>query len=233
MSLPEDDKPQDTSSQVQRRRTRADAVRTRLTEEIVTGALPPGTRLDECSLATRFNVSRTPIREALRQLAAGGLIESRPRRGAVVARVSISEMVGLFEMMAEFEGLAGRLSARRMTDEERLKLKSLHTEFEPHAKLDDREKHQSTNRLFHLLIYRGSHNDYLISHATALYNRLAPYRLYELNRPGEVMRAHTEHGRIVDAIFNREADMAYHLLKEHTMLDADLLGDLMAAMNRQ
>src|SRR5690554_2190950 len=96
----------------QKNRTRADAVRMRLTEEIVTGTLPPGDRLDEISLASRFKVSRTPVREALRQLAASGLVEWRPRQGAVVARISIHEMVSLFEMMAEFEGIAGRLSAR-------------------------------------------------------------------------------------------------------------------------
>lgn len=213
-------------------RTRADAVRIRLTEEIVTGTLLPGERLDEITLAARFEVSRTPVREALRELAASGLIEWRPRQGAVVASISIGEMVGLFEMMAEFEGIAGRLSARRMTDKERSSLREDHNAFEPHAKRGDREKYQAFNHRFHVAIYNGSHNQYLIAQATALYDRLASYRHYELNRPGEVMRAYQEHARIVDAIVSRDGDLAYHLLKEHTTLDADLLGDLMAALLR-
>lgn len=219
-------------SSVQRARTRADAVRIRLTEEIVTGTLAPGTRLDEVSLAARFDVSRTPVREALRQLAASGLVEWRPRQGAIVASISIREMVALFEMMAEFEGIAGRLAARRMTDEGRQQLRDLHNACEPYAKKGDREQYQAFNNSFHLAIYRGSHNDYLIAQATALYDRLAPYRLYELNRPGEVLRAFEEHTRILNAILDRNGDAAYHLLKEHTMLDADLLGDLTAALSR-
>lgn len=216
----------------QKSRTRADAVRIRLTEEIVTGTLVPGTRLDEVSLASRFKVSRTPVREALRQLAASGLIEWRPRQGAIVASISVHEMVGLFEMMAEFEGIAGRLAARRMTDDERQSLVDQHKACEPYAKKGDREQYQIFNNRFHVAIYNGSHNSYLISQATALYDRLAPYRLYELNRPGEVLRAYEEHTRILNAILDRNGDTAYHLLKEHTMLDADLLGDLMAAMDR-
>src|SRR5690625_2808621 len=218
------------SHKADERRTRADTVRIRLTEEIVTGTLLPGARLDETSLAERFGVSRTPIREALRQLAASGLIESRPRQGAIVAQISIKEMVDLFEIMAELEGIAGRLAARRMTDSERKELDQLVKDFEPYAKKNDRDKHQIMNRQFHFSIYNGSHNKYLITQATALYNRLTPYRLYELNRSGEVLRNYIEHTRIVDAIINREADAAYHLLKEHTMLDADLLGDLMASI---
>src|SRR3546814_8394389 len=78
-------------SSEKRSRTRADAVRMRLTEEIVTGTQLPGARLDEITLAARFNVSRTPVREALRQLAASGLVEWRPRQGAVVASISVQD----------------------------------------------------------------------------------------------------------------------------------------------
>ncbi len=211
-------------------RTLADSVRIRLTEEIVTGAHPPGSRLDETGIAARLNVSRTPVREALRQLASSGLVEWRPRQGATVARISLQEMVSLFEMMAEFEGVAGRLAARRMSDQERETLTEKYKTCEFYARRGDRENYHLANNAFHVTIYEGSHNHYLIAHASSLYERLAPYRLYELNRAGELMRMHDEHGRITEAIVQRDGELAYRLLKEHTSLDSDLLGDLMATL---
>ncbi len=86
-------------------------------DEIVTRQLPPGTRLDEVELAQRFAVSRTPIREALIQLASAGLVELRPRRGAIVAQISPQRLMEMFDVMAELEALCGRLAARRITPE--------------------------------------------------------------------------------------------------------------------
>lgn len=215
-----------------RRKTLADAVRARLTEQIVTGALAPGTRLDEHALASRFDVSRTPVREALRQLAASGLVEWRPRHGAVVARISVHQMVEMFEMMAELEGFAGRLAARRMTDDDRRNLLEQHLRCEPYVAQNDRDNYHRLNRPFHIAIFKGSYNSYLVDQATVLYDRLAAYRAYELNRPGELSRVYEEHGAIVKAISERDGDLAYRLLKDHAMLDADLLGDLMAALDR-
>ena len=98
---------------------RADALRDQLEQDIVTGALRPGERLDEQSLAARFGVSRTPIREALMQLASAGLVELQARRGAFVASLSLREVIERFEVMAALEGACGALAARRMTEAER------------------------------------------------------------------------------------------------------------------
>ena len=86
-------------------------------EEITQGVFRPGDRLDELALARRYRVSRTPVREALLQLGASGLVVSRPRRGTIVAAHSAEEVVEMFEVMAELEGMAGRLAARRANDE--------------------------------------------------------------------------------------------------------------------
>lgn len=214
------------------RRTLADSVRSRLAEEIINGTIAPGTRLDEHVLAARFNVSRTPVREALRQLTANGLVEWRPRHGAVVASISVHQMVEMFEVMAELEGFAGRLAARRMTDEARRALRDIHDRCRPFALNGDRENYHRMNRRFHVAIYEGSHNPYLAQQATALYDRLAAYRAYELNRPGEILQVYTEHGEIIDALSEHDGDRAYRLLKEHAMLDSELLGDLMATLQR-
>src|SRR5438309_1999067 len=99
--------------------TRAEELRLQLADEIVRGALAPGAPLDETEIAKRFNVSRTPVREALRQLAASGLVEARAHRGAVVARPSLERLTGMFEAMAELEALCAGLAAQRMSPVER------------------------------------------------------------------------------------------------------------------
>ena len=108
--------------------TRAEELRLQLADEIVRGALPPGAALDETDIARRFNVSRTPVREALRQLAASGLIDARAHRGAVVARPSFERLTGMFEAMAELEALCAGLAAERMSAAERERLGATHGE---------------------------------------------------------------------------------------------------------
>src|SRR4029453_2541526 len=96
---------------------RAEALRDEIEQDIVTGRLKPGERLDEQSLAARFAVSRTPIREALMQLASTGLVSLQPRRGAFVASLSFKDVIERFEVMAALEGMCGSLAARRITPE--------------------------------------------------------------------------------------------------------------------
>src|SRR5258707_9011850 len=108
--------------------TRAEELRLQLADEIVRGVLAPGSALDETDIARRFSVSRTPVREALRQLVANGLVEARAHRGAVVARPSIERLTGMFEAMAELEAMCASLAAERMTPAERHRLEAIHEE---------------------------------------------------------------------------------------------------------
>lgn len=198
----------------------------------MSGRQRPGTRLDEKALAERFKVSRTPVREALRQLAASGLVEWRPHHGAIAATITIPKMVEMFEVMAELEGLCGRLAARRMTADERKDLMLRHKRCESPARANDMDGYHSLNRPFHIAIYEGAHNSYLRDQATALYDRLAPYRAYQLHRPGQVFRSFEEHDAIVKAIMAADDDAAYRLLREHVTLDGELFADLIASLER-
>ena len=107
------------------RLTLADQLRESIEEAIATGDLPPGARLDEAELIARFDVSRTPVREALLQLAAAGMVEMRPRHGAVVAKISLPRLIEMFEVMAELEAMSSRLAARRMDAQELEALRAL------------------------------------------------------------------------------------------------------------
>ena len=104
----------------------SDRLREQIEERIATGKLLPGQHLDETELANEFGASRTPIREALIQLASAGLVQIRPRRGAVVSTVSPHEIVEMFEVMAELEAMCARLAARRMSAAEHAKLLEAH-----------------------------------------------------------------------------------------------------------
>ena len=210
---------------------RSDRVRRQIADQIISGALRPGEELDEKKIAETFDVSRTPVREALRQLAAANLVEWRPHQSAVVAKITPSKMVEMFEVMAELEGFCGRLAARRMTPLEHKTLTSIHKKFRPFVDARDREGYHDLNKSFHEAIYTGSHNGYLREQAIALYGRLAPYRAYQLKRPDALRVASQEHKAIVDAIVSGNGDRAQRLLVDHVSLSNELFSDLVAALN--
>jgi DNA-binding GntR family transcriptional regulator len=209
---------------------RSDRVRRQIADQIISGALRPGQELDEKKLAEAFNVSRTPVREALRQLAAASLVDWRPHQSAIVAKITPSKMVEMFEVMAELEGFCGRLAARRMTASEHANLISIHRKFRPYVQARDREGYHALNKTFHDAIYAGSHNQYLRTQASALYDRLAPYRAYQLKRPDALRLASQEHQAIIDAIVAGDGHTASNLLRDHVSLSNELFSDLVAAL---
>ena len=211
--------------------TRSDQVRRQIAEKIISGEFGPGEELDEKRLAEAFNVSRTPIREALRQLAASELVEWRPHQTAIVAKTTPSRMVEMFEFMAELEGFCGRLAARRMIRAEHAELIAIHKQFEPYVKSGNKEGYHAMNKTFHRAIYNGSHNRYLADQASALYDRIAPYRAFQLRRPDALRLASQQHQQIIDAIVSGNGDEAFRLLVDHVSLNNELFADLIAALN--
>lgn len=210
---------------------RSDRVRRQIADQIISGVLRPGQELDEKKLAEAFNVSRTPVREALRQLAAASLVEWLPHQTALVAKITPSKMVEMFEVTAELEGFCGRLAARRMTAAEHANLISIHKKFRPYVEAGDREGYHALNKAFHKAIYVGSHNDYLTDLASALYDRLAPYRAYHLKPADALHVGSREHQAIIDAIVAGDGDEACRLLVDHVSLSNELFADLMAALS--
>ena len=133
-------------------------IRNALTDEIASGHLPAGTALDEQHLADRFGASRTPVREALRQLAAGGLVEMRPRRGVVVTPMPPARIMDMFETTAEIEALCVRLATHRMTPLEFSHLLELHESSKALVERSDLDGYDNFNRAFHEAIYAATHN---------------------------------------------------------------------------
>jgi DNA-binding GntR family transcriptional regulator len=195
--------------------TRSDAPRRQLADEIITGRLRPGERLDERELAARFGLSRTPVREALRQLAAIGLAELRPHRGVIVARPDDTHLAETFEFMADLESLCTRYAAARMTAIERRALEACHLASGELVRRGDRERYAAHNIELHGLVYRGSHNRALEETAQAVRRRLAPYRHGQFAVLGRLALSFAEHDRVVNAIVRGDATAAAAAMHAH------------------
>jgi DNA-binding GntR family transcriptional regulator len=200
------------------RRTRAEELRLQLADEIVRGLIAPGAGLDETELARRFGVSRTPVREAIRQLAASGLVEVRAHRGAVVARPSEERLIGMFEAMAELEALCAGLAAARMTPAERAELEAAHEQLRGLLREGDPQRYHEVNESFHAVIYAGAHNSYLAEMTYDTRKRVQPFRRAQFRNLGRLAKSHTEHDRVVVAILRGDRDGAATAMREHIML---------------
>ena len=203
------------------RRTLAEELRLQLADEIVRGALLPGSALDEMELARRFHVSRTPGREAIRQLAASGLIEARAHRGAVVAQPSEERLVGMFEAMADLEALCAGLAAERMTGRERQALETAHDEMRALIHLGDPQRFHEVNEAFHGAIYAGAHNGYLAEITLATRVRVQPFRRAQFRNLGRLAKSHVEHDQIVIAILRGDRERAASAMHAHIMTVRD------------
>lgn len=208
----------------------SDKLREKIEEQIATGELLPGCTLDEAALVEQHGVSRTPVREALIQLAAEGLIEIRPRRGAVVSSIGPTRLLEMFEVMGELEAMCGRLASRRMSDAERAELVAAHQACEKARAENDSDTYFYLNERFHAAIYSGSHNGFLGEQALQLHRRLRPYRRLQLRVRDRMGTSFKEHEAIVHAIVTGDAETAAQTLREHVVVQGERFGDLLASL---
>ena len=203
-------------------------VRDKMEEGILTMRYAPGERLDEMRLAEEYKVSRTPIREAIKQLAETGLIELRHRRGAIVANPQLHQILEIFEVMSELEGAAGARAAQRLTDEDKVALLAAHERCTHSAVSEDSDRYYYDNEDFHSVIYSASHCGFLAEQCLALHRRLRPYRRMQLRVRNRLRTSIHEHGQIVDAIIAGDATAARDLLRNHVAIQGDRFNDLLS-----
>jgi len=209
---------------------RSEQLREIIEERIATGSYMPGMPLDETELATEFEVSRTPIREALMQLSFAGLIDMQPRRSAVVAEISPQRLCEMFEVMAELEAMCGRLAARRMTDDNQHMLLVAHQACKEAAEKNDPDEYYRRNEQFHLAIYTASHNSFLIDECKNLKRRLNAYRRLQLRVRDRMRTSFEEHSEVYMAIVTGDCDLAAKLLRNHVVIQGERFADLMASL---
>lgn len=207
----------------------ADHVREALEQMIITGEFADGERLDEIRLAERFNVSRTPLREAFQVLAASGLVELLPRRGAFVRHPAFHEMIEMFEVMAEMEAFCGRLAARRVTPEVLAEIRATVIACEAAVEAGDTDGYYRENERFHHLIYTASGNEFLAGEAQRLHRRLQPFRRMQWRVRGRMAQSLTEHRQILDALEAGDSVTAEAVLRDHVAVQGSKFNDLIAS----
>lgn len=199
----------------ERKQTATDRIRISLADAIVRGEIGPGVPLDEATLADRFEVSRTPVREAIRQLEAIGFAEARPHRGAVVPHFTPEKLNEIFAVMAEMEAFCARLAAINGTPTERDALVLAHEACHAAAQLGDIPQYYETNLRFHDAVYAMSHNGFLAEVTLGVRNRVAPFRKAQFYSLGRLRESVTEHEVVVKAITAGDADAAEAAMRDH------------------
>jgi DNA-binding GntR family transcriptional regulator len=204
------------------KRTSAEEIRRGLAERIISGVLSPGMALDETLLAAEFAVSRTPVREALRLLAASGLVDQKPHAKALVAKPDEEQLAGMFEVMGYLEALCAGLSAVAMTKGERDALDALHIQMSALG-------YAEANDLFHTAIYDGAHNAYLAEITRSTRQRLQPFRRAQFGELGRLLKSHAEHDAIVEAILRGNRPEAELAMRRHI----SIVGDAVQRLGRR
>lgn len=185
-----------------------------LREAIIQGRLKPGERLMEIQLAEEMGVSRTPVREAIRKLELEGFVVMIPRKGAYVAGISVKDIVDVFEVRAALEALAAGLAAERITADEIEDLERSLVKI-TEIKSGDINTLVENDKIFHDIIYRSSRNQRLQQIVTLLSEQIQRFRTTSLAQPGRTKGAIEEHRQMVEAISERNVELAMGLAREH------------------
>ncbi len=192
---------------------RAAQLRAVLQDEIESGVLPPGALLDERLLAARFEVSRTPVREALQQLAVHGLVRIAPRQGVSVARLSVARVRAMLEFITEGEALAAKLAARRTDADLGRHLDGALLQCQNAVNRVSPAEYGLANALFHEAVYAGCRNPHLAEQLRSTRRMVSRYRPGELQTAAQLARSLADHERIAQAIqAGDEAQAAAHML---------------------
>ncbi|MBA4791948.1 MAG: GntR family transcriptional regulator [Rhizobiales bacterium] len=197
--------------------TRTEELRLQIADDIVGGRIAPGTALEEMEIAKRYGVSRTPVREVIRDLAASGLVETRPHRSALVAKPSLDRLRGMFEVMAELEALCAGLCAVNMTASERGQLQAIHADLADLTRKGDETNYTFLNERFHTFLYAGAHNAYLTELTLATRARLQPFRRAQFRNLGRLALSYSEHDAVVTAILRGDKAEAAAAMRAHIL----------------
>lgn len=200
-----------------RRSSLHEEVATRLRHMVFERQLVPGAWIDELTLAQQWQISRTPLREALKVLAAEGLVELVPRQGCRVTEMSEDDADELFPVMALLEGRCAFEAVRKATPADVARLRQLHEALERHAAAHDIDGYYRANHDFHSTVQALADNRWLDRATNELRKFLRLLRGRQLNWPGRIEDSINEHRVLMAAIEQRDAARAERLMHDHLM----------------
>lgn len=209
---------------------RSDAIADTLEALILDGTIADGERLDESQLAEKFQVSRTPLREALQRLVASGLVEQRPRRGVFVRQPGPIELIEMFEVMAELEATCAKFAARRISDEALTKLHETNALCKKAVDRGEVDVYFRANEKFHAIIHQQSGNRFLEKECLRLHRRLQPYRRMQLRLRGRLSQSMQEHEAILRALEEGQSERAADEIRSHVAVQGEKFHHLMSSL---
>ena len=211
----------------------ADKLISDIRKEVSSGILKPGDQLEVTALAERFGVSRTPIREAIRTLVESGVLETRPRKGSFVRVLSAKQLLDLFQVAAELEGMACRLAALSLTKENVEAIESGLAKCTQAAEFQNNVEYAMANLDFHTAIHNASGNDWLIEQLRQLQINLNSYRTMPYEIRGRLKKSTDEHKIICNAILSGDGEHACNLMRDHMMLQGKRLPSIITSLEQQ
>jgi len=206
---------QDNQSIRQDYRTMHDLVFNTLMEDILSGRLEPGKKLNISEISVRLGVSRTPVREALKQLMSVGLVENVPHRSPFVKKLSIEEIIELYYIRAALEGIASRLAAQRLTDDQIKELEALCIRMEKKARSGQFDDFIEDNSRFHFLVYEATNSPRLQEMVLQYYRQCEQYRALVMELPGSYEEVCQEHKNILNSFKERDLEKADNVARQH------------------
>ncbi|NUY02040.1 GntR family transcriptional regulator [Paraburkholderia youngii] len=206
--------------------SRSVEIKALLEAEIERGELVPGATLDERALATRFNVSRTPIREALQQLAAQRYVQIVPRQGVFVSKMSVPQLRDVLELLSELEVVSARLAARRMNDQQRAALQKAIDDGVAALQENDPRAFARANVAFHEVLCNACHNDYLADQIRSIRRLISRYRPKPFLAPSRREKAITDHQKLAQALLSGDEAAAEAAMAEHSPGFSEFLATL-------
>ena len=187
----------------------------KLRDAIIQGVLKQGERLVEKDVCERFNVGRTPLREAIRQLQMEGFVEVLPRKGATIKRISIEDLENIYDFLALCEGHATRKAVQNIKEKEYRKLTKVNNELDQILKRKDSNGWKEVNKDFHQIFVHASNNSYLISTATNLRSIVYQHGFIGLSNPGNIEKFHKAHCEIMEAFEEKNPPKAATAMEQH------------------
>ncbi len=188
-------------------------VQSQLLRDIVSGAFAPGLKLNETHLAQAYGVSRGPVREALRALEGQGLVRFVANRGAVVSRLSRTDVQEIYQIRIELEGLAARLGATHISDERIARMRQLVDQMDASTEVSARWL--ALNNQLHMTLYEAADNARLCALIADQMRTLQPYMAYFLDIPGRLLDTHSDHRLLVDAVARHDARQSELVTEDH------------------
>lgn len=186
-----------------------------LIDDIATGALSPGQRLDEVRLTERFGVSRTPVREALTRLTAQGILVPGEKRGVRVAEYDRERVAQMFEAMHEIEATCARIVAQRLTLLARAEIEAAQAECVRAAESGNIRTYMRANEAFHEAIYRATGNPFIAEMASDFRRRTGPFRAKKFANQTDLVASAKSHEALIAGIFSEDSKTASDGMRAH------------------